>query len=564
MCIVNGINKHSCRCHCEGDSQKQSPGLGLLHKCARSDNVLFAFIIAIFLTLFAFKAHAAQEEKFFDVIGEITYGEECLQSWQVEEASTVADKLLLIARNNPYVCFFAGEVRFYEGNYQESLSFLREALKDPELAQKGEKFYDFVDKIYQTTSKFKEVRTEHFLFRYLEEKDAILADYALNTLEKAYAAIGNDLQYFPRKPVLVEVFPDAESFCTISTLTKGEIETSGTVAICLFNRVIITSPRLLPRGYQWLDTLTHEYVHYVIMKKTYNRVPIWLHEGIAKYEERRWLESGSPTLPVSLESLVAEAIEKDYFITFDQMHPSLAKLKKKEDTALAFAEVFTVIDYLVNQGGYPALVSILGGIRGGKSTEDAVSETTGVPFAEFEKNWLHDLKQKKFRRIHGIQILPTKLKETSAIVDDVESVAEIEVKDARKFAILGDLLRHEGLHSAAIVEYEKAFRKAGNISPQIQNKLAMSYIMDTQYAKAEEILKVALEYYPEYTTTYISLGELYQRKGEYDAAIEILSQANHTNPFNPIIHKNLAQLYQKLDRKDDAAIELKRLMMLTP
>ncbi|MDN3514806.1 MAG: peptidase MA family metallohydrolase [Candidatus Brocadia sp.] len=523
--------------------------------------ITLTFLQTIF-SFFAFEA-VAQEEKFFDVVGEITYGEECLNAWQIEEASAVAEKLLLTAPGNPYACFFAGEVRFYEGNYKESLPFLKEAMKEPYIAQKGQKFYDFVDKIYQTTGTFKEIKTEHFLFRYAEEKDAILADYALDTLEKAYHAVGNDLNYFPRTPILVEVFPDAESFCAISTLTKDEIETSGTVAICLFNRVIITSPRLLPRGYQWLDTLTHEYVHYVIMKKTYNRVPIWLHEGIAKFEEKRWLEGTPPKLPVSLESLVAEAIEKDYFITFAQMHPSLAKLKRREDTALAFAEVFTVIDYLFNRGGYPLLVSILEGIKNGKTTEDAVSSATGVPFADFEKNWLQDLKQKKFRRIHGIQILPTKLKETSAIVDDMESVAGIEVKEARKYAILGDLLRHEGLHSAAIIEYEKAFKKAGHISPQIQNKLAMSYIMDTQYAKAEEILKVALEYYPEYTTTYISLGELYQRKGEYDAAIDILSRANHVNPFNPIIHKNLALLYDKLDRKEDASLELKRLMMLT-
>ena len=208
------------------------------------------------------------------------------------------------------------------------------------------------------------------------------------------------------------------------------------------------------------------------------------------------------------------------------------------------------------------LVSILDGIKSGKSTEDAVSSAVGASFVEFEKSWLQELKQKNFRRIHGIQILPTKLKESSTIVDDVESVAEIAVKDARKYAILGDLLRHEGLHGAAIVEYEKAFKKAGNISPQIQNKLATAYIMDTQYTKAEEILKVALKYYPEYTTTYILLGELYQRKGEYDAAIEILLQANHVNPFNPIIHKNLALLYNKLNRKDDAASELKRLMLL--
>jgi len=505
----------------------------------------------------------AQHERFFDVIGEVTYGEECLQTWQIEDASAVANKLLHIAPGDPYVCFFAGEVRFYEGNYQESLALLKEASKEPLLAQKSREFYDFVNKIYQTTSKFKEVKTEHFLFRYNADKDAILVDYALDALEKAYRAIGGDLQYFPQPPVLVEVFPDAESFCTISTLTKEEIETSGTVAICLFNRVIITSPRLQPRGYQWLDTLSHELVHYIIMKKTRNRVPIWLHEGLAKYEEGRWIEGDVPVLPLSLESLVAEAIEKDYFITFGQMHPSLAKLKKREDTALAFAEVFTVIDYLFHRGGYPLLVSLLDSIKDGKSTEDAVSAVTGVSFAEFEKGWLQNLKQKPFRRIHGIQVLPTKLKETSKIVDDVESVAEIEAKDARKHAILGDLLRQEGLHGAAIVEYEKAFKKAGVISPQIQNKLATAYLMNNQYDKAEEVLKTSLAYYPEYSPTYITLGELYLRKEEFTAAVEILQQANYLNPFNPIIHKNLATLYGTLDKKEDAAVELKRLILLT-
>ncbi len=524
---------------------------------------IFVLLTFLVLTLACLGHNAnAQNERFLDIAGEITYGEECLQEWQIDVASSIASKLLLVAPENPYVCFFAGEVEFYEGNYKESLSFLKKAIKSPAFAQKGKSFYDFIEKVYQTTSKFKEIKTEHFRFRYVEEKDAILVDYALDTLEKTYKAIGNDLNYFPKEPVLVEVFPDADSFCTISTLTKNEIETSGTVAICLFNRVIITSPRLQPRGYQWLDTLNHEYVHYVIMKKTYNRVPIWLHEGIAKYEEGRWMADKPPSLSVSYESLLAEAVEKDYFITFKQMHPSLAKLKKREDTALAFAEVFTVIEYLFNHGGYPVIANILEDIRDGKSLEDAVLSAASVPFDTFEKNWLDNLKQKKLRKIHGIQVLPTKLKETSSSVDDVESVAEIEAKDARKYAILGDLLRHEGLHSAAITEYEKAFNKAGIISPQIQNKLAMSYIMDTQYAKAEEILKTALAYYPEYTATYISLGELYQRKGEYTSAVDVLSRANHINPFNPVIHKNLALLYDKLDRKDDAAVELKRLGLL--
>jgi len=140
--------------------------------------IILAFVLTA-ITLFEFKA-AAQDEKFFDVVGEIAYGEECLKTWQVDEASAIASKLLLADPKNPYVCFFTGEVRFYEGNYKESLSFLKEAQKDPGIAQNAREFYDFVDKIYQTAGKFKEIKTEHFLFRYEEDKDAILVDYALN------------------------------------------------------------------------------------------------------------------------------------------------------------------------------------------------------------------------------------------------------------------------------------------------------------------------------------------------------------------------------------------------
>ncbi|KKO19797.1 MAG: hypothetical protein BROFUL_01493 [Candidatus Brocadia fulgida] len=72
--------------------------------------IALAFMLTAFSFL-EFKA-IAQEARFFDVFGEITYGEECLQSWQMEEASAVAEKLLLIGRNNPYVCFLPARCVF--------------------------------------------------------------------------------------------------------------------------------------------------------------------------------------------------------------------------------------------------------------------------------------------------------------------------------------------------------------------------------------------------------------------------------------------------------------------
>ena len=43
------------------------------------------------------------------------------------------------------------------------------------------------------------------------------------------------------------------------------------------------TPRALLRGYPWRDTLAHEYVHLVISRLSHNRVPVWLHEGLAEH-----------------------------------------------------------------------------------------------------------------------------------------------------------------------------------------------------------------------------------------------------------------------------------------
>ena len=54
--------------------------------------ITLVFLLPI-LTLFTGEAHA-QQEKFFDVVGEIAYGEECLKTWQIDEASAIVNKLL--------------------------------------------------------------------------------------------------------------------------------------------------------------------------------------------------------------------------------------------------------------------------------------------------------------------------------------------------------------------------------------------------------------------------------------------------------------------------------------
>ncbi len=94
--------------------------------------------------------------------------------------------------------------------------------------------------------------------------------------------------FHPREKIRVEIFPDTKAFYYASTLSARDIEVTGAVGLAQFNKLMVLSPRALVHGYRWLDAISHEYMHYLIMKLTANKAPIWFHEGLAKYEETRW------------------------------------------------------------------------------------------------------------------------------------------------------------------------------------------------------------------------------------------------------------------------------------
>jgi tetratricopeptide (TPR) repeat protein len=525
---------------------------------------LFKIFLILLLTLYSSPLSAQEKtgsdppkaENLKDLYDLFGRGEDHLFHWEIKEAEAVSQELLRSHGDCPEAVYLTARVRFYQGNYTEAMKLLEgPAMNFPE----GRQFYSFLSRIYETAKGFKEYPTEHFLFRCVPGRDEVLLDYAQEALERAYQEIGRDLECFPGEKVIVEVYPTVDSFSAASTLTPKEIETSGTVAICHFNRLMVLSPRLLLRGYPWMDTLAHEYVHYLITTKTRNLTPIWFHEGLAKYEESRWKYPTGRALTPIQSHLLAQAMERNYFISFEEMHPSLAKLKSGEDAALAFAEVLTAIRYIVDSGGYPLLVQILKDIGEGKEVEEAVSKGLGMPFEIFQREWLDYLQALDLKKIPGLQLLPLKIKEAGKKED---SPTEIEAEEARKFTMLGDLLQEEDRADAALLEYEKAREHSGLGSPQVLNKLSMAYILNRRLEEAEKTLEEARSYYPYYVTTYITLGELHRKRDDKEKAIEGFEEAARINPFNPLVHQRLASLYTASDKREEAEKALQRLAII--
>ncbi|MEE9200708.1 MAG: hypothetical protein V3V45_04610 [Candidatus Brocadiales bacterium] len=488
-------------------------------------------------------------------------GDDYITRWEIDKAGEVAGEILSAQPGSPEGLYLAAKVAFYHGQYKKAMELLE---GPPQTVADGRWFLSFVTNIYETARNFEEYTTEHFIIRYISGKDEVLLEDAGQVLEQAYREIGKDLEYLHGGKVIVEVYPGVDSFSAASTLKRGEIETSGTVAICHFNRLMIMSPRLLLRGYPWADTLAHEYVHYVITKRTHNLTPIWFHEGLAKYEESRWKSDGGRELTPLQSHLLARALEDNYFITFEQMHPSIAKLESAEDAALAFAEVLTAMTYIIEKGGgYPALNDILDVIAAGRSVEEAVEEGLGVPFEVFERDWRLYLGQIDLKKIPGLKLMPLKIKkEGEKTGEERESPTEIEQTDARKFTMLGDLLEEQDRSDAALYEYEKARGHAGLGSPQILNKLARAYMQNHRDDDAQGVLDELLGYYPHYVMAYITQGELFAKHDDIDNAIKNFREALYINPFHPVVHQRLARLYNTKGDKELAKKHMQRFALV--
>ena len=71
----------------------------------------------------------------------------------------------------------------------------------------------------------------------------LLAPYALETLEAIRSALAEDLGFTPPGKIRVEVVNNASELSKVSTLTKEQIKTTGTIA-----KVLVTNGQTVEFG----------------------------------------------------------------------------------------------------------------------------------------------------------------------------------------------------------------------------------------------------------------------------------------------------------------------------
>jgi len=480
-----------------------------------------------------------------------------LNEWNLRGAQQTLNKLSDADRATPHARHLLGWHSFLNGNYEQARQHLVAATTQQPQQKLWLARLQLIQNTLEVTGGFKEIPSSkgHFIFRVRPGIDEVLIPYASEALETAYDVLGEELRLRPEDPIRVEILDSVQALAEVSPLKLSEIKTSGTIALCHFNRLILVSPRALVYGYRWIDTLVHEYVHYVVAHRTAKRTPIWFDEGLAKYFENRWRNHVSDPLSRVDEDRLATALRRKSLIRFRAMSPSIAKLPSQQDAALAYAQVFTLVKLLMEKSLPNGINDVLQNIRNGKTARKAIGQAIGKSFSRFEKEWKKSLYSRGLRRLPFSTTDRKHYRDTHAPTDELKDIKD---KKTRSLAYLGDRLVVKKRFLAASKEYEKALQLAGGPEPIVSAKLANTLLKQGKHKRAIEVIGPAVRLNRHHVLLYLYRGKARLAVGDYEAAKDDLIEAVRINPFDPEVHDLLANVLAKLGFEDEAELELRQ------
>ncbi|MGZ3448227.1 MAG: hypothetical protein ACXWUG_19960 [Polyangiales bacterium] len=317
---------------------------------------------------------------------------DAITTMELDKAQGILSKL---DANDPKVAYQLGLLAFYKGDCDEANKQL-----SPQKVQtlKGaEGLLEIVRGCVRATASAVTVTDEvhHVVVRFQDEADAALASIIGETVDKQREVLKKDLGVEMPLPTRVEIVRDQFTLAAMTGLPHKAAQTTGTVGIAKFGRVVVLSPRAPELGYDWRDAIAHELTHLALARGTYDRAPLWLQEGVAKREEAKWRAALPTDEALSPDAIAAAGIAKKIALPLDKLGPSIALLPSPQQAMVAYAEVQSFVRFISgDRAGEPGAVTdkdmlakIVKAYGRGLDTDKALLESTGKDLAGWDAVW---------------------------------------------------------------------------------------------------------------------------------------------------------------------------------
>src|SRR5919198_4231006 len=203
----------------------------------------------------------------------------------------------------------------------------------------------------------------HFTVSFEGPAEAALARKALDSLDRAYWRIGQELGIYPSDPIRVVLYT-SEQFRDITrspTWVAGAYD--GTIRVPMLGA--------LDKSEELDRVLAHEFTHAVVRTLAARNVPTWLNEGLAAALESNNLEWANK-LADKTRAVPLRALQSG----FSQFNGDQA--------VLAYAASARAVRRLLDEGGGFAVANLLRDLADGISLDAAFLHRFQRPFAEFQ------------------------------------------------------------------------------------------------------------------------------------------------------------------------------------
>ncbi|HYP74595.1 MAG TPA: hypothetical protein VER12_01495 [Polyangiaceae bacterium] len=352
--------------------------------------------------------------------------------------------------------------------------------------------------------------------RLQDDADRALAPFIFEVAAEARDTVSKEVGIDLPRPLRIDLVRDLFSLSSVSGLPLKAAETTGTLAVARWGRVIMLSPRAPVQGYPWQDTLAHEITHLLVTRATRDYAPLWMQEGLAKRFEVRWRAPRPFDKPDWADNGARNAALDGRSVGIDKLGPSIAMLPTPEAAGIAFAEVTSFMRFFIEQNGEPALRLLFADLRGNgpAGAEAALLSVTGYGLSEWNARWQRFLRQ------------PVKPSEAP-----LHPVAPRPQGDAGRRVRLADLLAARGHGRVSASEVEPLLNSLSRL-PQIRARVASGLYAAGDDAGAEHALGTVAEIDGLYGPWFALAGRGFKRRGQLSEADSAFTLGLSADPLS--------------------------------
>jgi cellulose synthase operon protein C len=418
--------------------------------------------------------------------------------------------------------------------------------------------------LFDQMDTFVHSQSEHFRFLMSKEDGLVLAPYASELAEEAYAGLTQRYGFKPAGPIQIEIFPDHGGF---GVRTLGMIGLEGALGVCFGKVMAIDSPRARKADtFNWGTTLWHEFTHVLTLQMTKHNIPRWYSEGLSVFEEHK----ARPGWGDQLTKLFVKAYREGKLLKASQLNSGIMHPQNPEQIVLSYYQSSLVCEWIEEKYGFEKIRQSLLLFAENKPAEEVFSRTLGLDPVRMDEEYARFIDSHVRQIAANVNFTPQlpgeAAKESPKDLNKDKLFQMLKNNSHDFFANLqmGTLLQKEGANAEA----EVYLKTAQKLFPQYVEP-GNSYQLLGQWYLASGREKEALAEFIDWSQRddnsrepLMKAAEIYRNRKDWVSAAKMLNLSIYINPNDPDAQQKLAEAAMESKKWPTAIMAYRALLSL--